>query len=210
MNTTNLGVPCQWATPAVVAWDGDDSRLDVFVVSFTDNHLLHTFRKGRAGLWSEYEDLGGFVTVPPTVVTQGSGRLDILTRGGDGGLWHLAYEAGTWSAWRRISEAGRVRGQPDAVSVSPGSVDVFAWGADEGALLHKTYDAGTRAWTPEKGFTTLLATGLVGPPKAMADGGDVQVFAYNEQNDIVWVTVGPDKTAVGNAKAWATVPYPVS
>ncbi|KAK7978413.1 hypothetical protein PG988_005903 [Apiospora saccharicola] len=169
-----------WA-PAVVAWAGNDSRLDVFAVSRVNNHLLHTFKEAETDKWTEYEDLKGFVTVPPTVVSREPGRLDVFTRGGDGGLWHLSFRDGNWSDWKLLNGTTKIRGQPHA------------------------------KWFPENdGFTTLIPGGLVGPPNPMVDGDEVQVFAYNSQNQIVWQTIGSDKKAKGDARVWADVPYDVA
>lgn len=197
----------QWATPAVVAWNGDSSRLDIFAVS-TDNHLQYSFTNDGLSQWSEYKDLGGFVTTPPTVVSRTPGFLDIFVRGGDGGLWHLSLEnEKKWSPWRRISGTTRIQGQPHAVSSRANSIDVFAWGEEEGAMLYKTYDSVERKWTPSADeFTPLMSSGLVGPPKGVVVGEKVYVFAYDGQNNIWWQTIGPNKTAEGEAKIWAQVP----
>ncbi|KAK7942543.1 uncharacterized protein PG986_011656 [Apiospora aurea] len=164
-----------WATPAVVAWAGNDSRLDVFAVSLAETDE-----------WAEYKDLKGFATVPPTAISREPGRLDVFTRGGNGGLWHLSYENGNWSAgWNQISGSTRIQGQPEAVSTSAENMDVFALGVS-GALLYKTYDGATRKWTPEDGFTTLIPSGLVGHPKSISEGDEVHVFVYNNQNQLLW------------------------
>jgi hypothetical protein len=193
----------QWATPAAVAWSGDSSRLDVFAVSKDNNHLLHYFSDNTFGHWSEYEDLGGFITTPPTVVSRTDGCLDVFARGGDGGLWHLSFESShqTWSRWRRISGTTRIQGQPHAVSSSYKSIDVFAWGEHEGAMLYKTYDALTGKWTPgDEEFTTLIPSGLAGPPKGIVVDNDVHVFAYDDQNQVLWQTIGLNKIAVGDCE----------
>ncbi|KAK8040031.1 hypothetical protein PG993_008442 [Apiospora rasikravindrae] len=200
----------EWA-PAVIAWAGNDSRLDVFAVSRVNNHLVHTFKEADADQWTEYEDLKGFVTVPPTVVSRQPGRLDVFVRGGDARLWHLSFGDGKWSNWQCISGKTRIQGQPHAISTGPGSIDVFAWGEARGESLYKTYDAVTQKWSPDgNGFTTLIPGGLIGPPKSMVYGNDVEVFAYNIHNQIMWQTIGPDKKAKGDAKAWADVPYNVA
>ncbi|KAK8068886.1 hypothetical protein PG994_005502 [Apiospora phragmitis] len=198
-----------WATPAVVAWAGDDSRLDVFAVSLVDNHILHTFKETEMDEWAEYENLKGFATVLPTVVSREPGRLDVFTRGGNGGLWHLSYENDSWAAgWSQISGTTRIQGQPDAVSTGSDSIDVFALG-ENGALLYKTYDGVAGKWRPEDGFTTLISSGLVGHPKAIAQVSEVHVFAYNNQNQMLWQTIGTNKSTTGDAIVWAHVPYPV-
>ncbi|KAK8006051.1 hypothetical protein PG991_012348 [Apiospora marii] len=200
----------EWA-PAVIAPEGNDTRLDVFAVSRQNNHLLHTHFEAETNQWAAYEDLKGFLTVPPTVVSPSPGRFEVFTRGGDGGLWQLTFDDGKWSDWHLISGTIRIQGQPHAVASNASSIDVFVWGEARGEMLYKTYDSTTQRWSPDNdGFTTLISSGLVGPPSALVYGSDVHVFAYNSQNQIVWQTIGSDKKASGDAKAWADVPYNVA
>lgn len=161
---------------------------------------------------SDYEDLGGFVTTPPTVVAREPGSLDVFARGGDGGLWHLSLEdEKTWSPWRCISGNTSIQGQPHAISASRNSIDVFARGDGDGAMLYKTYDAVARKWTPnDDEFIPLGINGLVGPPKGVVFRDDVVVLAYDEDNNIVWQTIGSNKTAVGGPRILAKVPANVA
>lgn len=191
-------------------------------MSRVNNHLIHWRKTAETDKWSEAEDLKGFLTTPPTAVSRAPGYIDVFARGADGGLWHLALDSSsnnndTWSGWRRLGGDTEIDGQPHAVSSDADSVDVFAWGAADGALLHTTYDAAAGAWRAEgdgdgdAGFATLVADGLVGPPSAAVDGtGDVYVFAYNRRNELVWLTLGPDKTPRGDASVLAEVPYNVA
>lgn len=68
-----------WAPPAVVAWNGDDTRLDVIAVSSLNNHLVHVYKDNTSASsnapWSEPEDLGGFITTPPALVSRKPGTL---------------------------------------------------------------------------------------------------------------------------------------
>lgn len=63
-----------WAPPAAVAWNGDDTRLDVMVVSSLTNRLLRVYKDHTAAssnaAWSEPEDLGGFITTPPVLISR--------------------------------------------------------------------------------------------------------------------------------------------
>ncbi|ETS84950.1 hypothetical protein PFICI_02975 [Pestalotiopsis fici W106-1] len=196
-----------WATPAVVAWAGNDTRLDVFVVSRANNHLLHISKDSETDTWSDYEDLGGFGTTPPTAISRTLGTLDVLVRGGNGGLWHRAYSSGgIWSAWQRISGTVKIQGQPHAISISDTTIDVFAWGTD-GAMLHKRYSSVDQEWSPADGFNVLKEDGLAGPPKAMTDGtGDIYIFAYSTQGELLWMTLGSDAASKGDVVSLADVP----
>lgn len=187
----------QWSTPAVVAWNGDDTRLDVFVVSRASNHLnhlMHTYKDSESD-WSSYQDLEGYLTVPPVVVSRTPGTLDVFARGGDGGLWHLAFANDTWGGWASISGDTVIQGQPDAISMSENSIDVFAWGED-GAMLRRTYNATANSWEPTDGFNTPIDNKLAGPPKTMTDGtGAIHVFAYSDDSKLLWTTLWPNETA---------------
>ncbi|KAK8044041.1 fucose-specific lectin [Apiospora rasikravindrae] len=184
-----------WAPPAVVAWNGDNTRLDVIAVSSKDNRLIHVYKETGGGsnsknaIWSDTEDLGGFVTTPP----------DVFARGGDGGLWHLSFDKARWANWTLVSGTTKIQGQPDAVSISPDTVDVFAWGQEEGeGMLHRRLNASTGRWMPEDGFQVLTnrSTKLAGPPKAVADGtGVVNVVAYDQEMQLAWQTLAADGTA---------------
>ncbi|KAK8050249.1 hypothetical protein PG994_011979 [Apiospora phragmitis] len=182
-----------WAAPAVAAWTGDDRRLDVFAVSRVNNHLVHTWRDADdPGAWAPYEDLEGFVTTPPVAVARAPGVLDVFVRGGEGGLWHRGFQAGKWAEWERVGGLDvAIRGQPEAVSMSADTIDVFAWGANRGELLHAKFSNNTEPkWTPAAGFDTVLDKGLAGPPRAVTDGtGDIHLLAYDDDNNIILSTL---------------------
>ena len=207
-----------WAAPAAVAWNGDDTRLDVFAVSRFNNHLVHTWRDAAdtgLGAFAPYEDLRGFVTTPPVVVARAPGFLDVFARGGDGGLWHLGFQNGTWSEWELLSGPGfQIQGQPEAVSTGADTIDVFAWGV-KGELLHKKFNTGTDpAWTPPPssngGFDVILDKGLSGPPRAVTDGtGDIHLLAYDENNNILLSTLS-SKSGVSTTNKTLIAAVPMS
>ncbi|KAK8020113.1 hypothetical protein PG990_005251 [Apiospora arundinis] len=190
-----------WAAPAAVAWNGDDSRLDVFAVSHVNNHLMHTWRDGSSdslGTWAPYEDLKGFVTTPPVAVARAPGVLD----------------NGNWSSWELLSGPGfQIQGQPEAISTSADTIDVFVWGV-KGELLHKKFNnSADPKWAPSAtaslngGFEVIIDKGLSGPPKAVTDGtGLIHLLAYDENNNIILTTLS-SKPGVDTTKTViATVP----
>lgn len=188
------GPDLQPMTPSVIAWNGNDSRLDIFAVSRANSHLLHASWDSEAAKWSDYEDLRGFVTTPPVAVSRTPGVIDVFARGGDAGLWHLSYNDGngTWSSWTRISGDMKVQGQPDAISATSDSVDVFAL-REDGSMLHKTFDSVSNSWTPANDFEVLINGSLAGPPRAVSDGsGSIHVFAYSYQNQLIWKRLSPE------------------
>jgi hypothetical protein len=183
----NLGGGNMQFVPAAASWDG--KRIDVFAVGLESNHLFHTFWNGSSwaifdGKPSTLEDLGGFCTSSPVAVARTEGVLDVFSRGGDGGLWHLSYN-GTWSSWTLISGEKKILAQPDVISWDANRFDIFAWGSDN-SLLTRSFNATTGEWTPHNGFEQ-IGSGLSGPPKALSDAtGSMHVFAYGQSNSIVW------------------------
>ncbi|KAI1458979.1 fucose-specific lectin [Annulohypoxylon moriforme] len=198
-NWTNLipisGPDLQPFTPAVVAWNGNDTRLDIFAVSRANSHLLHaSWNAAESTNWTDYEDLHGCVTTPPVAISRAPGIIDVFARGGDAGLWHLSYDDSnkSWSNWTRISGNTTIQAQPDAISIDSGSLDVFAQGTtNTSGILHKRYDSTSKTWTPKDGFDELeIENGLAGPPKAVSDAPSrIHVFAYDVNGILVWKTL---------------------
>ncbi|XDG02587.1 hypothetical protein ABKA04_002202 [Annulohypoxylon sp. FPYF3050] len=196
-NWTNIipiaGPDLQPFTPAVVAWNRNDTRIDIFAVSRANSHLLHASWDAESTNWTNYEDLHGCVTSPPVAVSRAPGIIDVFARGGDAGLWHLSYdnEDKSWTNWTRISGDTAIKAQPDAISISSDSLDVFAQGANVSDILHKRYDSTSKTWTPKDGFDTLkLPSGLAGPPKAVSDApGRIHIFAYDTNDKLAWKTL---------------------
>lgn len=189
--TEILGPDLQVMATPVIAWNGNDTRLDIFAVSRMNSHLLHAAWDAETDRWTEYEDLHGCVTTAPVAVSRRPGIIDVFARGGDAGLWHISYDddTGKWSDWNRISGNTDIQGQPDAISLDANSLDVFAWGAD-GTILHKSFDAPSNTWSPDDGLAVFMDGSFSGPPKSVSDGPDrINVFAYNDQNQLVWQTM---------------------
>ncbi|HYO73145.1 MAG TPA: SH3 domain-containing protein, partial [Archangium sp.] len=63
-------------------------------------------------------------TSDPSVVTWGTGRLDVFVRGADNALWHKWYDGSAWYAWQSLG--GTLSSGPDAASWGAGRLDVFA------------------------------------------------------------------------------------
>jgi YD repeat-containing protein len=201
------GPDLQPMASAVVAWNGNDTRLDIFAVSRANSHLLHASWDAETAKWSQYEDLLGFVTTPPVAVSRGPGLIDVFARGGDAGLWHLAYDdkASSWSNWTRISGDTKIQGQPDAISADANTLDVFAWGED-GSMLHKSFDPVSNSWPLGDGFDVLVDSGLSGPPKSVSDApGRIYVLAYDDQGQLIWKTLESGKSS-SNMVVLANVP----
>ncbi|RMZ82509.1 hypothetical protein DV737_g1978, partial [Chaetothyriales sp. CBS 132003] len=184
----NLGGTWARYTPTVVSWN--TTRFDVFVVDPATYEIRYTYWDGD--VWSPgalgFYNLQGYSISRPVAATWGAGRIDLFTRGGDSGLWHLVYDEDTsdnnnWSNWTRISaDNTTIQAEPEVVSWGPGRLDVFAWGTDN-SLYHKAYEDGK--WKPTQGFE-VLGSDLGGPPKAVSDAqGSVHVFAYSKAQYLI-------------------------
>jgi hypothetical protein len=203
----NLGGGGMQFDAAIVSWGG--GRRDVFGVSATTNRLMHTFRDSAAGPWATFsggaaafEDLGGFLTTTPVVISRANGTLDVFGRGGDGGLWHLAYEGDRWAPWRLVSGQTKIQAQPDALSWEENRIDIFVWGTDGSALTTTLRRFPDGRWEPDQGSKVFnqIGTGLTGPPKAISDRpGSLHLFAYGQAGKLLWKH---NENAQDASRAW--------
>ncbi|KAF8246220.1 fucose-specific lectin [Wilcoxina mikolae CBS 423.85] len=178
-----LGGKFSSLTPAAVSWE--QGRLDVFAVG-TDLKLYTRYWAVDSNEWkptnNEFASLSGTCTSRPIAVSYKKGRIDLFVRGGDARLWHIYYDQGKWSDWLRVGDT-QIQAEPDAIVTGPNRIDVFAWGLEDRALLHRSFDG--NSWTPENGFEN-LAGDLGAPPKAAGDTmGGFSVFAYDRHGNVV-------------------------
>jgi hypothetical protein len=129
-----------YTRPAAVSWG--PGRDDVFVRG-VNSDLQHAYFAN--GSWSGWESLGGYITSDPTAASRQANIVDVFVRGTDAALWSRAYVNG-WYNW--YSLGGSVQdGQhgnsgPTAISVVPGTLDVYAASYDtSGTVYRQSYDA---------------------------------------------------------------------
>ncbi|KAL8369619.1 hypothetical protein RB595_000109 [Gaeumannomyces hyphopodioides] len=201
--------PLAFLTPRVV---DPGNGLHFFAVVHDTRHLLHGAATNQG--WTVYggvggqnmEDLGGFVTSTPAVVSRDPKNIDVFARGGDGRLWWKAcYErdgGGGWSSgnWTTVDPDVKILGEPEAISWSENRVDVFVWGeAGNSSLLHRTYTFSGSTLT-SSGTWTVVASGLKGPPKALSDRkGRMYAFAHASSGTL-WRTWQEDGGWLGQAE----------
>lgn len=108
----------------------------------------------RLGVWTDWEDigarLGGAITTTPAVSFRPPNRLDLFAVGTDRHLYYTGWNGVTWSAWKRLSNAGIFATTPAAVSWDENRIDVFATGIDK--FLYQI------SWTPA-GWSTMVKGG---------------------------------------------------
>jgi hypothetical protein len=105
------------AHPGLLA-EGD--QLTTFVTG-ADGALWS--RTGEVGRPSGWVRVGGQLTSGVSAASDGSGRADVVGRGGDGRLWSVRRVGGRWSAWQQISRE-RVGDTGGITSWGEGRLDV--------------------------------------------------------------------------------------
>ncbi|KAI5782681.1 hypothetical protein EDC01DRAFT_222278 [Geopyxis carbonaria] len=143
-----------------------------------------TYDSKNGSTWA-IKNLAGDATSRPAVVSRRTQYLDVLVRGGDGGLWHIANKAGVWTPWRSVSGATKIVAEPEVIMFSPDRLDAFAWGVEDNALLHWIYNGRTDEWREEE----RVGIDIEGPPKAVLHYNDVlSVAAFDRNMAVLWRT----------------------
>jgi hypothetical protein len=132
--------------PAVVSWGKD--RLDIFVTGL-DGAIYHKAWDGGPSWWpsddpNDWHKLGGSAAGSPAAVSWAKDRLDLFVRGGDGAVYHKAWDGGpSWlpsddpSDWDALG--GKIVGDICAVSWGKNRFDLFVV-SPGGAVFHKAWD----------------------------------------------------------------------
>jgi hypothetical protein len=119
--------------PVAAAWS--PTHVDLFVNS-TNGHIWHKWYESS---WKPgWEDLHCCAqqNSSPAVTARTPGRLDILYRGSDNGLWWYYYDGGQWHGGSALG--GLLIADPAAVSGYADHIDVLGILRD-GALWHRWY-----------------------------------------------------------------------
>src|SRR5690606_33006096 len=64
--------------------------------------------------WSEWEDLGGYLTAGPSATVLGRNQLDVYVRGRNRVLYHRIWNGSSWTDWENLG--GTLTSSPAAVS----------------------------------------------------------------------------------------------
>ncbi len=165
---TNSGWDAQWesigapfySAPAIVSWGA--GRLDVFGIG-NGNIIYHQYRDANGWAGTPWQSLltTNLPTIPvgyfhsaPSVVSWGTGRLDVFALGSDNLIYHRWFDNNVWNStnWESLgsqSMTGFAQGSfisaPAAVSMTSGRLDVFAVGQD-GNLYRKWLE--NSVWNP--------------------------------------------------------------
>ncbi|MDQ6632404.1 MAG: N-acetylmuramoyl-L-alanine amidase [Verrucomicrobiota bacterium] len=194
--------------PAICSWGVN--RLDTFCIG-TDSSLQHKYYDagtwGPGGAEGSWENLGGSLNSSPAAVSWGSGRIDVVARGGNNNIYHKYYISGSgWlpnGYWENLG--GTAVGAPAICSWGSGRLDVFVRGTDNG-LYHNYYSSG--AWQRNSNWENLGGT-LSSAPAAVSWGsGRIDVVVRGGGNNIYhkyyatgsgWLPSGSFENIGGNA-----------
>ncbi len=118
------------------------------IVRGSDNGVYANSRPLPSGSWSGWAFLGGAtLSAPVLVATPSANRLDLVVRGLDDGIYHMAFVTGAWSfTWD--APAPLLSNQtPDVpVAVSDGtSLQVVVRGEDNG-VYYNQYSFASKSW----------------------------------------------------------------
>ena len=137
------------------------------------------------------------LTGNPGAVSWGLGRIDIFTRGTDGGLWQKWYDtqAGGWQAWSSLDVP--IASSPTVASWGSGRLDIF-YADSSGGLGHYWYDTQAGGWqTAESLGQPSPNVTIVGNPGAVSWGSlRLDIFARGSDNSL-W-----QKTYNGQGTGW--------
>jgi hypothetical protein len=115
------------------AFSTSSGNLDLYAVG-TDNVLYHT-HYNSLGIWTDWDNLGGYVVGTPAVTTWGGGRQDIFVKSGDNNVYQKTYVGGAWfpsqSGWTSLG--GPVGdGSPAAASMQQNWLTLMTSGGYKG------------------------------------------------------------------------------
>jgi hypothetical protein len=117
-----------------------------------DNGVYHNRFTAGPGTWSGFVAVGGATLSPPALVGSMQsippGRLDLVVRGTDSGIYHNHFDATSWTGYVAIPGATIARpalaANPGTGSLTPGRLDLVVRGSDDG-IYHSQFNG---AWSP--------------------------------------------------------------
>ncbi|HEX8632012.1 MAG TPA: trypsin-like serine protease [Catenuloplanes sp.] len=168
-------------------------RRDLFARSRNNTLVQKTYVNGK---WSDWQDLGGWITSAPAVASFEPGRMDVFVRAGsNNSLFHRFFANGSWSVWSDLG--GELTSAPAVASWGPGRLDIVArgWVRSGGMtagmlpnqLVHKTWSAngGWSSWNHLDTGGPGLNLGLTSAPTIAAWGVNrLDVFYRDADNQL--------------------------
>jgi hypothetical protein len=191
-------------------------NVDIFIAG-TDYALYHKYHSTDLS-WGPtdvlWENQGGIISTPPTVVSWGSDRLDIFALGA-GPRYQLFQKAwsydGGWEDWYGLSDGEWELFAPSVVTWAPDRLDVFLVDKNTKAL-HHTYHDGS-SWLPSGGYDDL--EGYCTSRSVVLSRGEFEIDVFVRGGDAgVWRLSDSNSwgnwTAIGSGTAIQAEPEAVS
>ncbi|MBM7784533.1 hypothetical protein [Tenggerimyces flavus] len=139
------------------------------------------------------------VDLPGLAVTsQAVNSLDVFATTTDNLVKTRPYRNGVWGCWTTLPSNAKVKGDPAAISLQPGRIDLLAQGIDN--RLKKIVWTSGNGWYP---WADLGTYAITSSPAATSRGPNgIDVFAKNTANKIVYRHFD---TVAGWTTAWSNI-----
>ncbi|HVH15539.1 MAG TPA: IPT/TIG domain-containing protein [Candidatus Angelobacter sp.] len=159
----------------------------------TDNGTWVNSLNMTTGRWASWVSLGGgTLSTPVLVATPSLSRLDVVIRGTDNSIYHMAMTGGQWSGvWD--SPGGATLYTPAVVSDSV-SLQVVVTGTDHG-VWYNSLNLTTGSWS---GWSVLSGSASAAPALTIDSSGTVNLVVKGTDNGI-W---HKSKPSGGSWSAW--------
>ncbi len=171
------------------------------VVALGTNYLLYRWTKSGS-TWSfsridsSFKGLG-----VPALVSVGTNKLEVFTRGWDRVLYQHSYNGSSWSGRKTVG--GIVLDSPSAV-VENGNLRVYTRGREPN--LFEVFKSPSGSWQWANLSVKTGTTGHVGSPSAVLRNGKVQVFMRTLTDSLTSFTLGSTWTVTPHGGAMTGSP----
>jgi len=162
-----------WVSPA--SWS--DSKIDICIRGVNNNIYEKPW---TAGVWADWQDLGGTTPYTPSCLSWGEGQLDIYHTGDNGHLYHQWFQNGKWGKdvgdWENLG--GNLLDGPSCTATGINQVACFGR-QHENELWMRAWDG--HRWNDWK----KMASGITGQPACAASmTGVVDCFTRGKDNKV--------------------------
>jgi hypothetical protein len=150
--------------------------------------FYQNFSTDGGASWIGWNRIPANATSGPSVVSRGTGRLDLVARGTDDAIYlNQSFDAGgTWGGWTRIP--AMAASGPGISSFSSGELDLWAMGQDSVLYGNESLNGGTSwsGWTRFAGMTMSSApSGAV----SLASGGTTDILVRGTDLNLYHQTI---------------------
>jgi parallel beta-helix repeat protein len=145
----------------------------------TDNAIWVSSISLTTSRWAAWTSLGGgTLSTPVLVATRSLNRLDLVLRGTDNGVWHMAMTGGSWSG-KWDSSGGATLFTPTAVS-DGSALQVVVTGMDHG-VWYTSFNLVTASWSK---WNVLSGSASAAPALTVDSSGNLDLVVMGTDNGI--------------------------